>query len=277
MAFNFIDLHIVDYCQLNCRHCYMNKGNRTMPPEMIKNVCTDFLNAGFPLPHSNIILSGGDPLLHPQFAEVCDIIRSLNGRLSLSTNGILVSHYLSIFKPSDCVQISIDGDEETHDYIRGFGSYQKAVNALRCLNERKICHTISFTLNKQNLHTIDHIIQLCKKTNAALLNFNLYQPVKDNNLDPVSINEWLQLRKYVKKDLESENIPVPNTCIEEGCIGGILGISVLPDGTYWDCSRNQMVLGRYPQKIGDLLFWDQIRRKGTRDQFETCCRRFAYV
>jgi MoaA/NifB/PqqE/SkfB family radical SAM enzyme len=246
-----------------------------MPLDMVKQVCTDFLNAGFPLPHSNIILSGGDPLLHPQFGEVCDIIRSLNGRISLSTNGILIPMYLPVFKHEDCIQVSVDGDEETHDYIRGHGSYQKAVNALECLNEKKICHTISFTLNKQNLHTIDHLLQLCINTKAALLNFNLYQPVKDNGLNPVSIHEWLHLRKYVKKCLESENIFVPNTCIEEGCIAGVLGISVLPDGTYWDCSRNRMVLGKYPQKIGDLLFWELIRTHGTREQSTTCCRRFA--
>lgn len=248
-----------------------------MPLEMIQQVCTDFLHAGFPLPQNNIILSGGDPLLHPHFPEVCDIVRSFTGHISLSTNGILIPHYLQVFKRDDCIQISIDGDERSHDYIRGPGSYQKSVDALIALNERKIPHTISFTLNKQNQHCVDHVIDLCRAHQAALLNFNIYQPIQDNALDPVSPAEWIHLRNHAREILRESGVSVPNTCVEEGCIGGILGISVLPDGTYWDCSRNQMVLGRYPQKIKDLLFWDKIRRKGTRDQFETCCRRFAYV
>jgi|GEM_PF-3871397 MoaA/NifB/PqqE/SkfB family radical SAM enzyme len=27
MPVNFLDLHIVDFCQLSCRHCYLNKGS----------------------------------------------------------------------------------------------------------------------------------------------------------------------------------------------------------------------------------------------------------
>jgi len=65
MSFNFLDLHIVDYCQLDCRHCYLNKGSSVMPLDMIRNVSADFLQTGFPLPQSYIVLAGGDPLLHP--------------------------------------------------------------------------------------------------------------------------------------------------------------------------------------------------------------------
>lgn len=273
MPTNFLDLHIVDFCQLHCQHCYLNKGITTMPLEMISNLCTDFLQAGFPLPQNNIILSGGDPLLHPQFRDVCDCIRSSNGRISLSTNGILVPNFVALFRPNDCIQISIDGDEATHDFIRGPGSYQKAVEALKCLNEKKIPHTISFTLSKQNMHCVDHVIELCAQTGAAHLNFNLYQPIQNQMLDPVPFSHWIHLRQYAIKKLESHNIMVPKTCLEEGCIAGILGISVLPDGTYWDCSRNQVILGKYPQKIRDILFWDLIRSQGTREQASTCCRR----
>lgn len=275
MAFNFLDLHIVDYCQLDCRHCYLNKGNQTMPLDMIKNICIDFIQTDFPLPHNNIILSGGDPLLHPDFPKVCDIVRSLNGRLSISTNGILVPQYLAVFKHEDCIQVSVDGDEETHDFIRGHGSYQKAVNALDSLNEMKIPHTISFTLSKQNHHCIDHILGLCREYEAALFNFNIYQPIQNNTLDPVSYAEWIRFRNYSREKLKELDILVPNTCIVDGCIAGILGISVLPDGTFWDCSRNQQTLGKYPQKIRDMLFWDLIHAQGTREQSSTCCRRCA--
>jgi len=246
-----------------------------MPLDMIKNICIDFLHTGFPLPQNNIILSGGDPFLHPDFPEVCDIVRSLNGRLSISTNGILIPQFLTVFKREDCIQISIDGDERTHDFIRGQRSYQNAVNALISLNELKIPHTISFTLNKQNQHCIDHIIGLCVDHGAALLNFNIYQPIQNKVLNPVSHTDWIRFRNYSREKLKNQGVLVPNSCVEEGCIAGILGISVLPDGTYWDCSRNQQILGTYPRKIRDMLFWDLIHAQGTRDQSSTCCRRFS--
>ena len=69
MPQNFLDLHIVDFCQLDCKHCYLNKGNRVMPLDMLRTICEDFLSTNFTQPRSDIILSGGEPLLHPKFVE----------------------------------------------------------------------------------------------------------------------------------------------------------------------------------------------------------------
>ena len=64
MPQNFLDLHIVDFCQLDCKHCYLNRGKRVMPLNMLRAICEDFLKTDFPLPQSDLILSGGEPLLH---------------------------------------------------------------------------------------------------------------------------------------------------------------------------------------------------------------------
>ncbi|RZN15314.1 MAG: radical SAM protein [Methanosarcinales archaeon] len=77
MPANFLDLHIVDFCQLDCKHCYLNKGSSIMPLEMLISICTDFLQTDFPLPRNTLILSGGEPLLHPDFIEACNIMRRL--------------------------------------------------------------------------------------------------------------------------------------------------------------------------------------------------------
>jgi MoaA/NifB/PqqE/SkfB family radical SAM enzyme len=276
MSFNFLDLHIVDYCQLNCKHCYLNKGNSVMSLDMIRDVSTDFLQTGFPLPQSFIVLTGGDPLLHPEFTKVCRIIRDLGCSISLSTNGMLVPQYVTVFKAGDSIQVSIDGDEETHDYIRGEGSYKKALKALNILRDNRIHHSISFTINKQNTHCLDHVIDLCRETSSYLLNFNLYQPIRSDDLVSAPFSQWIELRQYAENKLAGYGIIMPNICIETGCIAGIVGISVLPDGTYWDCSRNQEIIGRYPQKIRDVLFWDYIKNSISRDQFQTCCRRLVY-
>jgi MoaA/NifB/PqqE/SkfB family radical SAM enzyme len=248
-----------------------------MPLEMIREVSTNFLQADLPLPQSTIILSGGEALLHPQFGEVCSIVRSLNGYIALSSNGILVPQYIGLFRRNDGIQISIDGNSRVHDFIRGAGSYENAMRALRLLDENNIRHSISFTANKQNLKCIDHIIDLCIETGSYLLNFNLYHPICENGLDPLSFSDWLSEKRRVKERVEQEGILCTVTCVEKGCIAGILGLSVLPDGTYWDCSRNQQITGRFPQKINDVLLRDAIGRERYRNQFETCCRRLKYA
>jgi MoaA/NifB/PqqE/SkfB family radical SAM enzyme len=247
-----------------------------MPLDMVKNICTDFLNTEFPLPHSTIILSGGDPLLHPNFSDICRIVRELNGRVVLSTNGILIPTVIDEFQRSDSVQVSIDGDASTNDSIRGAGSYNCAVQALQLLQERHIPHSISFTVNQENQHCIEHVINLCSETGSYLFNFNFFQPVQNKNLDPIPYSQWIKHRQDVSRKLKKLHILMPDTCLKTGCIAGILGISILPDGTIWDCSRHQQILGKFPQKIRDVLFWNEIRDKTSRDQFQTCCRRSSH-
>lgn len=276
MPTNFIDLHVVDYCQLDCKHCYLNKDIKAMPLDMLESICMDFLKTDFPLPQSELILSGGEPLLHPNFVEASRIVRKLNGHIAMSTNGILIPKYIHTFQKNDGIQISVDGDEKAHDFIRGKGSYEKAVRALKLLDEYGIRHTLSFTINQANRDCVDHIIDLCVVTGTRTLNFNIYQPIRESDLKPIKYMEWIEMRKYVQKRAEKEGIYLPEGCIEGGCIARILGLSVLTDGTYWDCSRNQKVIGRYPQPIREVLLWDNIKEHKPVNPFETCCRNLKW-
>lgn len=276
MPVNFLDLHIVDCCQLDCKHCYLNKGSRIMPLDMLESVCKDFLETAFPLPQSELILSGGEPLLHPDFMEASRIVRKLNGHITMGTNGILIPKYIHTFQKNDGIQISVDGDQKAHDFIRGKGSYEKAVWALKLLDEHGIRHTLSFTINQTNRYCIDHIIDLCVETGTRTLNFNIYQSIRESDLKPIRYMEWIEIRKYVKKRAEKEGIHIPSSCIEGGCIARILGLSILPDGTYWDCSRNQKVIGRYPQPIREVLLRDHIKEHKSVNPFDTCCRNLKW-
>ena len=276
MPQNFLDLHLVDYCQLDCKHCYLNKGNRVMPLDMLRAICEDFLQTDFPLPQSVIILSGGEPLLHPNFIEACDSVRKLISHVSLCTNGILIPKYIHTFHKNDGIQVSVDGDREAHDFIRSKGSYEKAVKALKLLDEYGIRHSISFTINQANKHCVDHIIDLCVETGAHTLNFNIYQPIRKSELETIRYMEWIEMRKYVAKRMEKKGICLPEGCIEGGCIARILGLSVLTDGTYWDCSRNEKVIGKYPQPIREVLLWDNIKKHEPVNPFETCCRNLKW-
>lgn len=114
--------------------------------------------------------------------------------------------------------MSIDGDKKAHDFIRGKGSYEKAVRALKLLDEYGIRHILSFTINEVNKHCVDHIIDLCVETGARTLNFNIYQPIRKSDLKPIRYTEWIELRKYVAKRAEKEGIYLPEGCIKGGCI-----------------------------------------------------------
>jgi len=81
----------------------------------------------------------------------------------MSSNGILIPEFISLFDKVDSVQISIDGDEDVHDFIRGKGVYSKAVQTLHMLNDVGIPHSIAFTVCKERLCLMSllRLLNLC--------------------------------------------------------------------------------------------------------------------
>ena len=66
-----------------------------------------------------VVLSGGEPLLHSDLRALCDFFREQNIRLTLLTTGLLLLKRANeVARLFDEVIVSIDGPRETHDAIR---------------------------------------------------------------------------------------------------------------------------------------------------------------
>ena len=84
-------------------------------------------------------LTGGEPLIHPDFQKICRLI--LNGypdtMLVILTNGILIPALLDFFNTLPCdrlfLQVSLDGLEQTNDRLRGTGAFAQTTAGLAAL------------------------------------------------------------------------------------------------------------------------------------------------
>jgi radical SAM protein with 4Fe4S-binding SPASM domain len=101
-----------------------------------------------------IWLTGGEPTLHPHFWDILDTITN-DCRVAVLSNGTTITpafvEKLCSLPVNPAVQISVDGTAaETHDAIRGRGSFSKAVNALRLLHSAAIETHMHFVVSKKN-------------------------------------------------------------------------------------------------------------------------------
>jgi len=83
-----------------------------------------------------VLLSGGEPLMHPNLWALCASIRSLPARITLLSTGLLLArHARKIVHHCDEVIVSLDGSKEVHDRIRrvpnAFDELEEGVKALR--------------------------------------------------------------------------------------------------------------------------------------------------
>lgn len=86
-----------------------------------------------------IVLTGGEPLLHSSFDDLCQLLKSCGVKLTLLTTGLLLERRApAVTKWIDEVIISLDGPEEVHDQIRrvrhAFSLIRRGIAAIRALS-----------------------------------------------------------------------------------------------------------------------------------------------
>lgn len=154
--------NITRRCNLNCIHCYSDSEAKTYPGELTleqcKTVVDDLAAYGVPA----VLLSGGEPLIHPHFFEIATYARQKGLRLTISTNGTMIDADIARRLKEltfSYVGISLDGIGETHDYFRGKqGAFQKTVEAFRHCKAAGQKAGLRLTLSPSTVKDIERIL-----------------------------------------------------------------------------------------------------------------------
>jgi radical SAM protein with 4Fe4S-binding SPASM domain len=80
------DIHITDYCPLNCSYCY-RESDKTKSNHMDPNDFRDILKAMSPHVFQ-VAIGGGSPQHHPQFTEILKIAHEMGIPPSYTSNGV---------------------------------------------------------------------------------------------------------------------------------------------------------------------------------------------
>jgi MoaA/NifB/PqqE/SkfB family radical SAM enzyme len=122
-----------------------------------------------------VVLSGGEPLLHSDLGALCNFFRHENIRLTLLTTGLLLfKRALDVSTLFDDVIVSIDGPREIHDAIRrvygAFDVIAKGVAAIRTHrpNMRIACRS---TVQKANHRHLRATVTAAKRIGFDSISF----------------------------------------------------------------------------------------------------------
>ena len=107
--------------------------------------------------------------------DLWDLLGDLHARrrafsFAILANGSFIdartAKRLRSFGPS-FVQVSLDGDEATHDSIRGTGDHERVCRAVRHLRDNGIRTLISFTASRRNYRCFGDVARLGMKLGAS--------------------------------------------------------------------------------------------------------------
>lgn len=280
---NCITFFITNKCNSRCKHCFywrsLNKKD-DLALEEIEKILSRFYNV------DAVLISGGEPFLRRDFQNVIGlVVKYVNPKIiTIPTNGLAGDKIIGDMKEilADnpqvrfIVNVSLDGTEKYHDYIRGVsGSFRKAIIAIRRLNALKkrfanlesvSVNTVITRENSQDLPQIvetvkrlgvdDHFFDLLRGKHKKLLTLPETEELKKINTLRYGARKYYNKKNFrnpvkrIFEDLKDRHIIITQTKVLRGkkwpfeCSAGKTDFVVESDGTLRICE--------FMPKIGNL-------------------------
>jgi len=156
--------NLIRRCNLACKHCYTTSADIDFPGELttpeIYAVMDDLRAFKVPV----LILSGGEPLLHPDIFKISQRAKDMGFYVALSSNGTRISaDNIDDIAAIDYqyIGVSLDGIKDTHDRFRRMpGSFDQALRGVHLCLDKGIKVGIRFTLTQDNYGDFPALLQL---------------------------------------------------------------------------------------------------------------------
>lgn len=201
-------LKITGKCNLECAHCA--EGGPGLTEEMATEQVFDLIEEFSMLKVFRLVITGGEPLLREDLAEVIKRCSEKNVRAIVFTNGTLVTEeFLNQIKGLNVLlRFSVDGaNAKTHDIVRGEGSFYKTTGAMRLCRDMGVDTGLAATLTRRNFHQFLDILELATELGTLETEISEVLPVgnaRSNSELLLSQEQLEQLRVYNFK-LANEN------------------------------------------------------------------------
>ncbi|MBP1357078.1 MAG: radical SAM protein, partial [Sulfolobus sp.] len=204
----FIAWHITNRCNLECIHCLWKSGPKaTFPGELNEEEAINFAKIVVDHEVPYVAISGGEPLLHPAFWKIAEIIRSHDIELKIETNGQLISKSLAKRLAEldlRSIQISVDGaTAETYTKMRPGASFEKTINAIKFLIEEGATVEIVFVPTKFNIHETEKLIDMAAEMGVKVFETGktMYLGRAVDNWDIIGLSdiEYEEFKKLLER------------------------------------------------------------------------------
>ncbi|MBI4964856.1 MAG: heme b synthase [Desulfomonile tiedjei] len=183
---NRFDLRLVAWemtraCNLACVHCRAGACPDRSPEELTSEEGRSLIDGISRVGKPILIMTGGEPLIRPDFFDLARYAMSAGLRAVLATNGVLVTpevarEVAAVGIPR--VSISLDGPTaEEHDAFRMIpGAFEASLAGIANLRSAGVSVQINTTLTRRNRQHLGRIMALAEKIGAAAFHVFLLVP-----------------------------------------------------------------------------------------------------
>jgi len=212
-----ICINVTRNCNLCCPHCYAS-GGTVYPDELSAEEIRTFLQDVRPYTEDTVQvqLTGGEPFLEEEkvFAAIDEVHKLEYNILIINTNGILLNQE-TVNRLKNAVSdieyfnitVSLDGaTKKTHELIRGPGTFEKTLQALKMLKDANLPVAASIAVHQDNFQELEAIFNLCMELDIVPYTSPLAPlgRAQNSTLNPVKLSD-LVIETY--RIIKENNLP----------------------------------------------------------------------
>ncbi len=226
---NYLFFELTQRCNLVCRHCGSDCSSDVSLPDLAPEQVLEVLR-GVRAKHDpsriTVALTGGEPLLYPDFFKLGRAITELGFPWGMVTNGYAWSPAkveAARLAGMRTITVSLDGPAEVHDWLRGrTGSYARAAETLRLLTAAPWIQKVDVVtcVHRRNLDHLDQTRDLLAELGVKAWRLFTVSPIGRAAGDPDLILEKEDFRRLLDWTEAARGTPGPAVAYSES---GYLG------------------------------------------------------
>lgn len=154
--------HLTDTCNLSCVHCLF-AASPSKKESMARELLHDAVDQAAALGSHLFYFTGGEPFVYPDFCQTIAYVLEKDPahHVAILTNGLLLQEHLAELTAMDHkrihLQVSLDGLQEEHDFLRGRNAYSRLCENLEAVAKAGLAFTVSVAVNNDNVERLDQI------------------------------------------------------------------------------------------------------------------------
>ncbi len=196
---------ITDRCNLHCKHCSVNNITAVIHPyEQVRNEMQTLFDMGVRI----LFFCGGETFLwRDKDKTLRDLVIEAKKIGFLIVNVVTNGTFELDLPEADLILLSLDGDREHHNEIRG-DTYDAILANIERATSDNICFYMA--INKINHGVVRHVCELARDTkNVRAVSFNFHTPYPDTRNLALTKEQKAECCEVIKQ-LMKEGAPIFN-------------------------------------------------------------------
>jgi MoaA/NifB/PqqE/SkfB family radical SAM enzyme len=165
-----VTLYLTERCNSRCVTCdYWRHGRLDMNLDAVQRLLPSLRQLGTQV----ALLSGGEPLLNPEWPSIALALRDAGIKVWLLTSGLsLAKHARRAAQAFDAITVSLDGtDRDTYQAIRGLDAFENVCDGIRAAARHGVAPGVRVTVQRANFRQLPAFVSMTKELGARQVSF----------------------------------------------------------------------------------------------------------